>query len=164
MLSCMACGSTNAASVRACAKCGASLAGAGTAGTLQASRDDALVRELDDLDRLKRRRRTHAIVGALTFFILILLFGLPHSLMPTELIWNAVVSTILGTPIGYLISRWNAGPIKGALISGAAMAVARVTLGLLSGESGGIVMGGLVGFAVGLLPGVLIGWHVEQDD
>jgi hypothetical protein len=163
MIACPSCGATNAAGPAACAKCGASLAGARPAGALEASRDEALLRELDQRDRTKRRRLAHAFVGAATFFALILLFGLPGSLAPSDLLVNAIVSTSFGAPIGFLISRWNAGPIKGALVSAGAMIVARLIMGLFTGGGADLFLSALVAGAGGLLPGVLIGFHVESD-
>jgi NhaP-type Na+/H+ or K+/H+ antiporter len=162
MLACASCGSTNAPGVPRCAKCGASMAGAGTALAKENADDDAVLRELAEKDRLKRRRIGHAITGILTFFLINLLFGLPGSLHPLNLLSNAIASAIFGAPIGYLISRFNAGPMKGAMISSATFLVVLVILSLLSGEKPGAV-GFIAAVAAGAVPGYLIGFHVSSD-
>lgn len=163
MKGCKACGATNAPSVPFCAKCGASMAGAGTALAKENANDDAILRELAEKDRLKRRRIGHAITGILTFFLLNLLFGLPGSLHPSNLLSNAIGSAIVGAPIGYLISRFNAGPMKGAMISSGAFLAILVVLSLVSGERIG-AFGLLAAVMAGAAPGYLIGFHVQSDD
>ena len=163
MKACKACGATNAASVPFCAKCGGSMAGAGAALAKENAADDAIVRELAEKDRLKRRRIGHAITGVLTFFLINLLFGLPGSLHPANLLSNAIVSAIFGAPIGYLISRFNAGPMKGAMISSGTFLAVLAVLSLISSDKPGAV-GFIAAVLAGAMPGYLIGFHVRSDD
>lgn len=163
MIACSACGSTNAAALTACAKCGSPLSGGRRAPLAQAADDDRIVRELEGRRRLRSLRKMHAVVGAATFFLLNLLLGLPGSLLPGDLVANATGSALFGLPIGYLISRWRAGPYKGALISAGVFVAVRIVIGLVNGEGGLIGIGLLVWAFAGALPGFLIGFHVDQD-
>lgn len=156
MIECSACRATNADRVSACAKCGAPLDGLKGGTKADDATEEAVKRERDSDDRVRRLRRTHAGVGAMTFFLLQLLVGLPDSLMPGALLTGAIGSTIVGLPIGYLISRFRAGGIGGALISAAAFMV----LGLVLGAGSRTLMWGLIG----ILPGALIGIHVTMDE
>lgn len=117
--------------------------------------DDATLKALEDEARIRHRRRLHAFAGAVTFFALLFLAGLPDSLLPANLLVNALISAGAGLPLGYLISRFNAGPVKGALISAAFFLVLGA---ILAGGAQAVLWG-----ALGLLPGALIGWHVELD-
>lgn len=156
MIACADCRATNAAGLAACARCGASLDVLRGGERAEEVELDLARRDLEGKARIRRLRRLHAFVGATTFFLLQLLVGLPDSLLPSNLIVNAVVSAALGAPIGYLISRWRAGPLKGALISAGVFAL----LGL-------VLAGPLQAFVwatCGLLPGCLIGYHVEMDE
>lgn len=163
MLACRSCGATNAATVRFCAKCGTSLAGAGAAAVLQDARDAAVMADLAEKDRLKRRRLAHAFAGAATFFGVLTLFGLPGSLMPTALLTNVLVGAVVGSPIGWLISRWNAGPLRGALISAGTLFLVRAAIGWIAGEGSAVWLPAFVAGLGGLVPGALIGYHVELD-
>ena len=162
MIACTACGSTNAAGLARCAKCGGSLSGGPIAAVAQAAEDERILREVHGRARVRRMRGLHAVVGAMTFFLLNLLLGLPGSLLPGDLLANAVGSALFGLPIGYLISRWRAGPVKGALISAGVFILVRLLVGLASGERGALAGALIWGFA-GALPGFLIGFHVDQD-
>lgn len=162
MIGCAACGSTNAAGLSACARCGGPLSGAALSPLKQAADDERLLREARAARRLRSLRRMHAGVGAAIFFILNLLLGLPASLAPSALLANALGSAIFGLPIGYLISRWRAGPYKGALISAGVFILARLLIGLASGDRGAFVGAFFWGLS-GALPGFLIGFHVDQD-
>lgn len=162
MIACSACGSTNAPALTTCARCGGSLSGAGRSPIAQAAEDERILRGARNEARLRSLRRMHAVVGAMTFFLLNLLLGLPGSLLPGDMVANAIGSALFGLPIGYLISRWRAGPYKGALISAAVFILVRLGIGLASGERGATVGALLWGFS-GALPGFLIGFHVDQD-
>ncbi|MBI2970654.1 MAG: hypothetical protein HYY36_07920 [Gammaproteobacteria bacterium] len=120
-----------------------------------------------DLEWEQRRRRlhkAHAVTGAVTFFIFNLLIGLPGSILPVHLLINAIMSTLFGLPIGYLISTQRGGAVRGALISASAFIVVRLILAVfLSSGSVGIVTIAWWGI-VGIIPGALIGIHVEMDE
>jgi hypothetical protein len=163
MLECRSCGATNAGTVRFCAKCGTSLAGAGVAPALQDARDEDVISDLARRDRLRRRRLSHAFAGAATFFGVLTLFGLPGSLMPTALLTHALVGAVIGSPIGWLISRLNAGPIQGALLSAGTLFLVRAVTGWIGGEGSSVWLGAFVAGLGGLVPGALIGYHVELD-
>lgn len=163
MIACADCRATNAAGLAACARCGASLDVLRGGERAEEVELDLARRDLEGKARIRRLRRLHAFVGATTFFLLQLLVGLPDSLLPSNLIVNAVVSAALGAPIGYLISRWRAGPMKGALISGGVFVAVRLLIGLVSGESGTFIWAVAWGFA-GALPGFFIGFHVSTDE
>lgn len=162
MIACAVCGSTNAPTLSQCAKCGGALTGARSA-LAQEAEDERTLRALRDERRIRYTRRMHAVVGAMTFFILNLLLGLPGSLAPSDLLANAVGSALFGLPIGYLISRRRAGPAQGALISAGVFIAVRLLIGLVSGESGTFIWAVAWGFA-GALPGFFIGFHVSQDE
>jgi hypothetical protein len=100
----------------------------------------------------------------MTFFAINLLLGLPHSLHPSALVQNAVVSALFGLPIGWVISWRRGGPIQGALISAAAFVVVRLVLGLIEGLGPAAYVQAVVWGVCGLLPGALIGIHVEMDE
>lgn len=118
--------------------------------------------------RRKDNLRGYAFAGAATFAILSILFGLPSSLHPLNLIVILISSTIVGAPIGYLIGRAGGGMLKGAVISSGAFAVLQLinTLPLLSK---GVDVGALLfsavfyGILVGVIPGVILGWHVDMN-
>lgn len=161
MNECAACRSTNAEGLALCAKCGAPLAGSRGGTRADDFHEAAAKKGLDDLDRVRRLRRIHAFVGAMTFFLLQLLLGLPESLMPLALSLNAIFSAVMGLPIGYLISRFRAGAVGGALISMIAFMIMGLVLGWLSGEG---PRQALFFGLLGLIPGALIGIHVTMDE
>lgn len=163
MIACTTCGSTNALGLKACARCGGPLSGAGRSALAREAQEDRLLRAVRDENRIRHLRRTHAVVGAMTFFLLNLLLGLPGSLAPANLAGNAVGSLLFGLPIGYLISRWRAGPVQGALISAGVFVAARLLIGWVSGERGTFI--GALGWGLaGALPGFCIGFHVSSDE
>lgn len=162
MKECTACGATNAPVRVTCARCDGALAGRSS--REQDARDDALLRDAEGALRVKRLRRLHAAVGAMTFFAINLLLGLPHSLLPIQLCENAVVSAVFGLPIGWLISRRRGGALQGALISAAAFVGVRLLIGLLDGLGPAAYVQAFVWGFCGLLPGALIGIHVEMDE
>ncbi len=162
MRSCAACHATSADGVAACPRCGGAL----TASGARASelRDDLLLREVEGALRTRRIRRLHALTGAMTFFLLNLLLGLPQSLAPGALIANAVTSAVFGLPIGWLISRRRGGVVQGALLSAGTFIAVRFLLGLLGGAGAAALGPALLWGLSGLLPGALIGLHVELDE
>ena len=162
MKECTACRATNAPMRTTCAKCGGPLSE--LSARARDAKDDALVRDAEGALRVKRLRRLHAVVGAMTLFALNLLVGLPQSLLPAALVQNAVLSSLFGLPIGWLISRRRGGAIQGALISAAAFVVVRLIIGLVEGLGPGAYVQAVVWGACGLLPGALIGVHVEMDE
>ena len=132
---------------------------------------DELKKEKEQREKAKdewRRQRLkgHAITGALTFSILNILFGLPSSLLPLNLLATVAFSTVVGLPIGYLISSRGGGVLKGACMSAGAFALMRLIISvpdlMSSGDVGAILFRALsVGVLMGAIPGAIIGWHVE---
>lgn len=116
-----------------------------------------------------KKTKSHAVTGILTFFFLRALFGFPYSLHPMELVLNAITSTIVGYPLGYLISWAGGGAVRGAFISGTAFTIMGLILylpDLIFGGAEGIAfsVGSLIYmFGAGAIPGVYIGYHVELD-
>ena len=170
MIGCPSCGATNAQGVPACARCGTSLGGteASPGGPAQDLADETILKNLEDAQRLKRRRMTHALTGAATFFLVNLLTGLPGSLGPGTLVLNAITSLGFGLPIGYIISRMGGGVVRGAAISGATFICARLVLAvpaLVRGEGGfEVLLPAILWGIMGVIPGALIGMHVETDN
>jgi hypothetical protein len=156
-----------------CPWCGQSPGAApARSGRLDDFRDEALLEktqgDLDARARRKRRLQGHALTGALTFFVLGILLGLPMSLRPGELLFNALISVVLGAPLGFAISWFNAGRLKGALISMGGFFILMVIEGLIRNDPG-VSFNGLLGASFlrcppGALPGWIIGLHVEVDD
>lgn len=156
-----------------CPWCGQSpAAGPVRSARLDDYREEALLektgKDLEAAARRKRRLLGHALTGALTFFGLGILLGLPMSLRPSELLANALGSILLGAPLGFVISWFAAGRMKGALISMGGFFVLMVLEGLIRGGDG-VTLGGILGASfircpAGALPGWIIGLHVEVDD
>lgn len=118
--------------------------------------------------RRKDNLKGYAFAGAATFAGLSILFGLPQSLFPLNLIVILISSMIVGAPIGYLIGRAGGGMLKGAVISSGAFAVLQLVNSiplLLKGADGGAVLFSAVfyGILVGVIPGVILGWHVDMN-
>jgi hypothetical protein len=120
-------------------------------------------REAARARRLAHRLRSHALAGFILCFALRTVFGLPGSLLPGELFGNLLGAIIFGIPLGYLVSRSGGGVAKGAAIGcviGIAYAFCVLSwygfhhVGLFAIASG---------ISSGLLPGALIGWHVDLD-
>lgn len=143
-------------------------------------------------ERRRRRLKRHVIVGAVVFCVFALtvmimwtilfavatmavgaatgevprgpsLAGLILSFLAT-----AVVSPALGGLMGYVLSRRNLGMLGGGLAGGAMCAAALDLVSLpmiLWSSSAGLafVVLTLIGFAVGTVPGILIGFHVHED-
>ena len=65
MIACAKCGATNAGGLSACARCGAPLTEGAESPLMQEKRDREVLRDLDEADRLRRRRRAHAVTGAM---------------------------------------------------------------------------------------------------
>ncbi len=169
MTTCGSCGSTSADGIAACAKCGSPLGAGGAPGAASlAAEDERILREARDRSRVKSVRKSHAITGLITFFLINLLVGLPGSLHPLDLAANFVVSAVFGLPIGYLISARRGGLYRGALISAAALVLARLLLGIVDlargAEPGAVLLGAFLWGMAGVLPGAIIGLHVEQDE
>jgi hypothetical protein len=119
-------------------------------------------------ERRRQRLKGHAITGALTFAILNILLGLPGSLHPLRLVVILFFSAVFGLPLGYLISLWGGGLMKGAVISSGVFVLLRIVLSVpaLFQSSSPVmvlfyaVLGGVV---AGAIPGAIIGWHVDLD-
>ena len=180
-MKCSDCAYENGPSDLACNMCGAVLrrvrVAAGSAAALGPARPRleevhaaewrAAEADREEKHRMLRRRRlkSHAVTGAITFFVLITMFGLPTSLLPGEILINLILSTAVGMPVGFLISRYGGGMGRGALISGGALVLIVVVRVLWAGSFGvGTVPWLIVFFALGAIPGIFIGYHVTLDD
>ena len=169
MIQCAGCGSTSAAGLAACAKCGAALPPGGASSALMDdAREEQAKRELRDRDRVRRIRKGHALTGFITFFVINFLLGLPYSLSPVNLFLNLLTSAIFGLPIGYVISLYRGGIVRGALISAGAFIVVRLILGgvdiFRGAPAGAVIFGAFLWGIAGVLPGAIIGLHVESDE
>ena len=119
-------------------------------------------------ERRRKRLKGHAVTGVLTFAILNILLGLPGSLHPLRLVVILVFSAVFGLPLGYLISLWGGGLMKGAVISSGVFVLLRIILSVPALFQSGspvivlfyAVLGGVV---AGAIPGAIIGWHVDLD-
>jgi predicted nucleic acid-binding Zn ribbon protein len=90
--------------------------------------------------RARERRRNHAITGMLLI---------------------ALQAVILGAPLGWLVSAAGGGLLIGAAI-GAGFSLVLALIGWVFG-SGSLLSAVLIGMGSGLLPGAIMGWHVEHD-
>ncbi len=163
MIRCGTCGATNASGLQVCARC----AGALDPLAVTPGEEEEALRSLREGERLKDRRKAHACTGAITFLLLNLLVGLPSSLLPWNLVLNALTSMVFGLPVGWLISRLGGGPWRGAFISMATFIAARIVLGLPSllgsGTMGGVLFAAAIWGLGGVIPGLIIGYHVKDD-
>lgn len=132
-----------------CRSCGRSLTGIGD----QENRDNIM------RWRERNRRRSHMITGAILCFGLPTLLGLPLSLLPLVLLENLLFGIVFGVPLGWLVSRFADSAWSGALIGCGVGVVYVIVTGVILG-TGTSLMSGL---ALGLLPGAIMGFHVEQD-
>ncbi|MFM2090667.1 MAG: hypothetical protein RLZZ127_1156 [Planctomycetota bacterium] len=112
--------------------------------------------------RASRRLRGHLIAGVLLCFGLPTLFGLPFSLLPASLVANLVFGVVFGLPLAWMVSRMARTTLGGALIGcGLGVALCTVQTAFMQVPfSLGTVLAGL---ATGILPGAIMGWHVEHD-
>lgn len=181
MITCPACAEQNPEDALLCRLCSEKLVGPKRKDWNNLTLEEKLdQRFIDDIanqqanevaaDRyLTKKTKSHAITGIITFFILRAMFGFPESLLPTVLIFNAITSTIIGYPLGYLISWAGGGIVRGALISGSAFALMGLVLllpVLIWGGADGAafsIASMIYMFVVGAVPGVYIGYHVELD-
>lgn len=169
-MECPMCGAATADDATECPTCTATLRFAApiqTAATNNPIRNPVVEQVGDEAaedrtwERYNRsRHRNHAITGILTFALLSILLGLPESLSPLSLLKILAASTLMGAPIGYLISRVGGNWKKGALISSLAFTVLFL---ILSGGEGSLLSNLGVGAFVGFVPGAIIGWHVEMS-
>lgn len=152
MLICTSCWSTNSDKVPRCEQCGMSLLGITAA---QNSENVARWRE-------RRRRRSHMLTGIILCFGLPTLFGLPTSLMPTELLANLLYGLVFGVPLGYCVSRFADSTLGGAAIGcGIGIIYCVVTMLLAGGPVTAVAI--LMGIGTGVLPGAIMGMHVSLD-
>ncbi|MEW6743508.1 MAG: hypothetical protein AB1486_12195 [Planctomycetota bacterium] len=181
-VSCKACGYTNAAQAVVCGLCGELLvekvvttndeprdeAPTPRPELLQDKHQERLEQEASARRRRTRELRGYAITGALTFSVLSGLLSLIGGVGHLGWERTLIVGFIVGLPIGYLVGRLGGGPVKGAVISSLAFAGLEVTLvtpGLMDGSLHGsdLLVAVLSGVAVGIVPGAIIGWHVEMN-
>ncbi len=176
-MKCSSCGYVNDGATVACNLCGAVLPSLADGMATPNQPTPAAVMALRlERDREEKHRdlrggerlRSHAIAGALTFFLLSFILGLPMSLMLENLLWNVALSATFGLPIGYLISLRGGGLVQGAALSAIAFTVMHaigqlpmVVLGQTM--AGALIVGIKWSLLAGALPGGLIGLHVEMD-
>ncbi len=112
--------------------------------------------------RLRRRWLGHGIAGMVIVFVLQVLFDIGSLVSPTALLGNVIIAVLVGFPMGYVISRLNAGRFKGILIGGATTTVilSLVTLVMIGQLT---TVGLIAAFISGAIPGFLIGFHCEND-
>lgn len=172
-MNCVVCGHDLGGQPPPCPRCGQTPAGAPVrSARLEEHLDELKLKEaqkeLDSRDRRRRRLKGHAVTGAITFFLLTLLLGLPSSLLLSSLIVNVVTSLVFGLPIGFLISWLGGGRFRGALISMAVFFLVQVLVAIpamLRGVPvGAVLLGALLPCPLGGFPGFIIGMHVEVDD
>jgi len=193
-MKCPSCGSNNGDASRSCNLCGKVLLEPvqGLTGSYpeqsegkETVSDDKLAelrreyaaREAEGERKAKEYRRykmkEHGITGIITFFILNTLVGLPGSLLPWQLLFNAVLSAIFGFPVGYLISRWGGGIGRGILISSGFFALLLLVVSAPSVLSGNLTLNVfglwigitlLKGLIMGIIPGAIIGYHVKLSE
>jgi len=147
MMTCPSCAAEVLVSQARCPSCGFSLA------NVRSVRDAAEARH----DRARQRRWIgHGVVGIVTVLAISTLFS------PLDLLWNALGALLTGFPMGYLISRLQAGRMRGTLIG--ALVCAAVFQVLVLVQGGGLtVMSLLAGLFSGAVPGFIIGMHCELD-
>ena len=112
-------------------------------------------------NRARERRGSHALTGILLIAILLLVLGLPCSLFPSSLLLIAIQAVVIGGPLGWLVSAAGGGLLTGAAIGAGGGVVLAVVGGLFG--SGPLLSAVLAGFGSGLVPGAIMGWHVEHD-
>ena len=106
----------------------------------------------------------HGVTGVLLFLGASILFGLPESLAPTSLFRTVPLSVLFGFPLGYTVSRAGGGVVRGAMIgAGFGVVLAVFTAVLRGAESGTLISGAIFGVGILLVPGAILGWHVEAD-
>lgn len=119
--------------------------------------------------RQRDKRNSHAITGALTFAVLAIALDFPNSLAPLKLLVILPFSAIFGLPLGYFISMRGGGAVQGALLASGAFALLWLTISLpailQSSDPFLIVLNDIFfGLLCGLLPGAIIGFHVQADN
>lgn len=80
----------------------------------------------------------------------------------------AVMAVVFGAPAGYVISKRNAGPVGGSFLGAGMFAVAFPLLHVWAivgaqNPSIALLVHFIIGGAVGLVTGLLIGYHVQGD-
>ena len=120
------------------------------------------------LVRIRSRRKSHAVTGFVIFFVMNFIMALPGSFHPITILLNLIVSAVFGLPIGYLISVMRGGMYRGMAISMGTFMLARIILGIPELIGGAlfseILTGALYLGFVGVIPGLIIGIHVEIDN
>lgn len=147
MMTCPSCAAEVLVQHARCPSCGFSLS------NVRSTRDVAEVR----YDRARQKRWLgHGVVGVVTVLIISTIFS------PMDLVWNLLGALLTGFPMGYAISRMEAGRMRGALIG--SLVCAAVFQVLLLVQGGGITaMSLLAGMMAGAIPGFIIGMHCELD-
>jgi len=152
MISCPKCFTLNQKDIPRCATCGTSLIG------ISEEQNQETIHRF----RLRNRLRGHMLTGAILCFGLPTVFGLPSSLFPTQLLINAVFGIAFGVPLGLLVSKY-ANSITGGAAIGCGIGIVYAALQMLIFNHQLSWMAILVGIGTGIVPGGIMGWHVEQD-
>ncbi len=152
MIICPKCFFANADRGARCTKCSASIAG------ISDQENKGRIVEW----RERNRRRGHMITGAILCFGLPTVFGLPSSLAPSDLLANALFGLAFGVPLGYLVSRYATTMIGGAFV-GCLIGIAYCTAIVLFTGGHVTVIAVLMGISTGIIPGGIMGYHVEND-
>lgn len=152
MIICPKCFKDNGDKDVRCSKCGASLLH-----ITEAQNKENIFKWRD-----KQRFKNHMITGAILCFGLPTLFGLPMSILPVELLYNALFGILFGVPLGYCVSRFADSLWGGAIIGcGVGIAYCAVTSLCFGGTVD--ITSILFGIGTGLIPGAIMGLHVELD-
>ena len=113
--------------------------------------------------RHKARLKGHMVTGVILCFGLPTLFGLPSSLLPDRIFLNLVFGFVFGIPLGYLVSNYAESIVGGAAIGSVIGIVYCVVTMIIFGRSP-TISSVLMGIGTGIVPGGIMGLHVEMDD
>jgi len=152
MISCPKCFTNNQKDVPRCISCGTSLVG------ITEEQNQETIRRF----RQRNRLRSHMITGAILCFGLPTVFGFPSSLLPTQLLINVIFGVVFGVPLGYLVSKYASSVVGGAAI-GCCVGIVYTALQMLIFYHDLSWIAILIGIGTGIVPGGIMGWHVEQD-
>ena len=166
---CQVCGTSDQAEGTECDYCGATVRSVlGKGMPLPPGIRDSL-----DADREEKRKATaakrkermfrHAMAGAIILFAVCVLVNVATFLFaPTEMLIGILVSVpialVFGSPIGFVTSWLNYGPVGGAVV-GSVFFAAAIYLGGSMSPLASILAGALPGLVVG----GFIGVHVRSD-
>lgn len=148
---CSACQRLTPAGAHHCPSCGA------------AQRPQDVVAQAEHSSRIRDRERPlrYALTCVLVMLIVQVVFRLPQSLSSITLRSIAFQALLLGTPLGWLVSVAGGGLMTGAAIGAGFGVVLAIIVGIFGDAS--LQSAAVLGISSGLLPGAIMGWHMEQD-